>query len=65
MEAFEAGIESFIISGKSSEASGPGEAAFDDPPFGQQDEASFGHGVLDDTEPYAVLFRGQRCVLAV
>ena len=40
--------ESFVVSGESAEASGPGEAALDDPTAGQENEAAFGHGVLDD-----------------
>ena len=58
MYSFESLRESFIVSGESSEACGPGEGAFDDPPARQQHEASFGHGVLDDLEPYAVLLCG-------
>jgi hypothetical protein len=31
VEAFECGVESLVVAGKAAEASGPGEAAFDDP----------------------------------
>ena len=60
MEAFEAGIESFVVSGKSSEASCPGEASLHDPPFWQQDEASFCHGMFDYFQLDAVLL-GSLC----
>ncbi len=36
----------------------PGEASFDDPTTRQQDEASFGHGVLDHFQSQAVLLCG-------
>jgi hypothetical protein len=58
VESFEAGVESFVVSGESSEARGPGEASFHDPSSWQRDEASFGHGVLDDFKLYTVLQGG-------
>jgi hypothetical protein len=58
VEAFEAGVEPFIVSGEPSEASGPGEASFHDPPSGQQHEAAFGLGVFHDFKPDAVLQGG-------
>jgi hypothetical protein len=58
VEAFEAGVEPFIVSAEPSEASGPGEASFHDPPSGQQHEAAFGLGVFHDFKPNAVLQGG-------
>ncbi len=54
----ERGIESFVVSGEAAEACRPGEAAFDDPAFRQQHEASFCHRVLDDFELDTVCERG-------
>jgi hypothetical protein len=58
VEAFEAGVEPFIVSGEPSEASGPGEASFHDPPSGQQHEAAFGLGVFQNFKLDAVLQGG-------
>ena len=58
MKAFKAGIQSFIVSCESAEACGPGEASLHHPSLGQQHKSTFGHGVLDDAEADAVLFRG-------
>src|ERR1039458_7771462 len=64
VESFEGGVESFVIAGKAPEACCPCETAFDDPTAGQQDEAAFGHGVLDHLEPDAVLLGRLDCGLA-
>ncbi len=58
MEAFQRGVESFVVSGESAETGGPGEASFDHPATWQQDEATFRHGVFDDFEPDAVAVGG-------
>ena len=58
VEAFERGVESFVVSGETSESRCPGEAPFDDPSARQEDEAAFGQWVLDHFEPYAVLLCG-------
>ena len=58
MYSFEGLWESFVVSGKSSEACGPCEGSFDDPPARQEHEAAFCPGVLDHFEPYAVLLCG-------
>jgi hypothetical protein len=55
VQAFEGSVESFVVSGKSAETSGPGEASFDNPSPWQQHEASFGHRVLDDFQAQTVL----------
>lgn len=55
MEAFERCVKPFVVSGEPSEACWLGEASFDHPSAWQQDEASLGHGVLDDFEPDAML----------
>jgi hypothetical protein len=59
MKTFEGGVEPFVVSGESSEASSPCEASLNDPSSGQQHKASFGHGVLDHFEPQAVLLCGR------
>lgn len=55
VKAFECDVESFVVAGNAAEASGPGEAAFDDPTARQENEAAFGHEVLDNLQPDAVL----------
>ncbi len=62
MDTFECLWKSFVVAGESSEACDPCEAGFDDPSAWQQDEASFGHGVLDHFKPDAVLLGGFRGV---
>ena len=47
VESGEGVSKAFIVSGQPSEPCGPAEAALDDPSSGQEDEASFGFGVLD------------------
>ena len=46
--------QAFVIAGEAPEASHPGEAAFNDPTSGQEDEATLGDGQLDDLETDAV-----------
>jgi len=50
--------KAFVISGESAQAGCPGEAAFDDPPSWQEDEAAFCHRVLDDFESAPMLLSG-------
>ena len=47
-----------IVLGEPSEAGGPGEGTLDDPSSGQENEAAFGLGQLDDAEFDAVLGGG-------
>ena len=46
--AFEACLEAFVVSGKSSEAGHPAEATLDNPTPGHKDEALLGCGELDN-----------------
>jgi hypothetical protein len=55
--------ESFVISGESAEAGGPGEASLDEPSSWQQDEAALGLGVFDYLQPDAMLSRRVDCGL--
>lgn len=48
MQARQRCSQAFVITGEPAEARSPGEVAFDDPAFGQQDEASLGFRQLDD-----------------
>ena len=50
--------QAFVVAGEAAEACHPGEAAFDDPASGQEDEAALGGGQLDDLEADAVLVSG-------
>jgi hypothetical protein len=47
--------QSFVISGKSAETSGPGEASLDDPSSWQQHEAALCLGMFDDLQLNAML----------
>jgi hypothetical protein len=58
MKSFQSGVEPFVVSCKSAEARGPGEASFDDPASGQRHEALFGHRVLDHFQTQAMLLGG-------
>jgi hypothetical protein len=58
VKSFECCVKAFVVSGESSEASGPGEAALDNLSARQRDEAALGHGVLDHFEPDAVALGG-------
>src|SRR4051812_45778746 len=54
MEASECLGQTFVIAGEATEAGCPREVALDNPPPGEEDEATFRLGVLDDFEADAV-----------
>lgn len=58
VEAFEGGVDPFIVPCESAESGGPGEASLDDPAAWQQHEASLGQRVFDHFELDAVALSG-------